>query len=782
VGEAVFSLYPFPNNPSGPYGANSYTTELPQDSNGRLYSLKLDKPFHTGSIEHRVTARFNRSLESSVVPVTRNALYSSVRPYFGTTNVAGYFTTNFSARLLNSFRASYGTTSGHFLDRRDPRLLGSTLLPDVSFLLNADVVGTNQKTEDLLGFLGSVNVAGFSPLGVDVARFPQKRQDETYQFGDLLTFSSGAHVISAGVDVRDIRLNSASEPNARPAIEFHGLRTPDLAGFVPVAPRVFSAASLAAAGIPAGVYHTLAFNGAVTGNPIAYTPLSLAQRHWDAYVQEQWRATSRLTLTAGIRAGRNGLPRDADNRILRGFDARQLADLAAKAINDPNPPVSCRNLPPPGCGDVPAIFARQFPPDFPDAFGQRSTVADPRIGFALTLNNGATVVRGGWGKQTAQFPAILITESQSAFPDYLPLNIAGYDPLVLTSFGNRAYNEGFRLAYPRTSSGVVAPGTANVIDHSGIALDPINLLVFKLQAPALDSVQPSFRLKSAYSLQQAFSLDHQFAESISASLSYVGAFGRNLLRATTPDGGFARAAVIPSGVPDRNGSPGFYPQLAPAQPRASDLFSLAKLVYEGSGTSSYHSLQATMRVQTRKGTTVFTALTYSHAIDNVTDLFDTAGAPALPQDSARRSERGSASFDQRLRVATHLVWQAPEQAWVFKRLELALIHIHSTGQPYTVNSAIDNNRDGNLTDRPPNASGRNMFRGPSSDALDFSLGRTFRFRDGRHLLQPRIEVFNALNRAELALPVRVAESPGFGSSVRTIAPARIVQAGLRYSF
>ncbi|MGH9767517.1 MAG: carboxypeptidase-like regulatory domain-containing protein, partial [Blastocatellia bacterium] len=45
AGDSVFSLFPFANNPVGPYGANTFTQVLPADANGTIYSLKLDHNF-----------------------------------------------------------------------------------------------------------------------------------------------------------------------------------------------------------------------------------------------------------------------------------------------------------------------------------------------------------------------------------------------------------------------------------------------------------------------------------------------------------------------------------------------------------------------------------------------------------------------------------------------------------------------------------------------------------------------------------------------------------------
>ena len=43
--DAVFSLFPFPNNPLGIYGANTLTQRLPAGGQGKVFSGKTDGNF-----------------------------------------------------------------------------------------------------------------------------------------------------------------------------------------------------------------------------------------------------------------------------------------------------------------------------------------------------------------------------------------------------------------------------------------------------------------------------------------------------------------------------------------------------------------------------------------------------------------------------------------------------------------------------------------------------------------------------------------------------------------
>ena len=148
--------------------------------------------------------------------------------------------------------------------------------------------------------------------------------------------------------------------------------------------------------------------------------------------------------------------------------------------------------------------------------------------------------------------------------------------------------------------------------------------------------------------------------------------------------------------------------------------------------------------------------------------------------------------------------------------KLVGVFTSQSGQPYTVNTSIDVNRDGNLTDRIQNvgllliggggdprvqlrlapgvsplgllapdgqdgAEGRNTFRAPGIISLDAALVKDFTFRE-RHAITFRMEGFNVLNRVNFGIPVRVLEAPGFGTSFNTTVPARTLQLALKYTF
>jgi hypothetical protein len=209
-----------------------------------------------------------------------------------------------------------------------------------------------------------------------------------------------------------------------------------------------------------------------------------------------------------------------------------------------------------------------------------------------------------------------------------------------------------------------------------------------------------------------------------------------------------------------------------------------------------------------------TAYTWAHAIDEVSDLFDLAGGPVLPQNSFNlRADRGNASFDVRHRFVFSFVWIIP----VFKQSKLlggwqaSGIGTLQSGQPFTILAPYDMNLDGNLTDRvnatqgfkevhkaerrfefpdalsqlaglgKDAAVGRNTFRAPGIATLDLATTKRFRFTETQNL-EFRAEFFNLFNRTHFGTPIHQVDFPGFGQSVNTLLPARTVQFALKYNF
>ena len=867
-GSAVFSLFPFPNNPNGPFGENTYTQVLPADGKAILVTGKLDMQFGSfRSLPKRsfwsffrqgdiLTGRYNMTHDKNTIPVTGGALFSSVRPRVQTQNIAYFLNRSLRKSVSDSIRFSFGRTKLEFKERRNASLAESSLFPDTPFLLNAPLLlnvtapggqpayisaaspagsalitslgypSFVKQTEQITGPLGQVSIPGFSPLGVDVYHFPQSRANNTFQIADTVTWIRKDHIYFFGADIRKVQINSTLDRNFRPYAVFNGLRSsaasPTLSVTAPdggpLPTRVFSGATLAAAGVPTGFFQNLSVEPNST--------IGIRSTQTNIFFQDQWQFSPHVRITLGLRYEFNTVPDTVTGRLEKAFNADELKKQATEAANE------CNNTDPNRCDDLVAALASAFPEDFKVTFGSDRNDFDVRFGTAWDLSNdGRRILRLGFGTYSGQSLAIVMSQSRAAFSDFLQLNVANFSPRSGSqTFLLNLSNPLVRALDP--SLAIIRPGTLNALPP----INPISLLTNRLVGlsnldltptiTGLDLVLPQSRLPTPYSMQYGATLELRLHNDYFLETSYVGTNGRRLLRLATPALGVDRSQLdeVGSTVSVQQLAPGssfpfFTGRLIAPQPTViSQSFVIAPIFFESDSGSSYNSLQLELRRRYSTGFQFNTAFTYSHATDDASDFFDTAGAFALPQSSVKRSERGSSNYDLRFRSVTQFLFDtsAKTRGKFLGNWQVAGVLTAQSGQPYTVNSAFDINRDGNLTDRlntttglligssgdkevqlriAPGVStfdllasdgqdgtiGRNTFRAPGIFTLDLALSRIFMTRDNQNL-RLRAEIFNVLNRTHFGVPVRILESPAFGRSQSTIVPPRTIQVALKYSF
>lgn len=857
-GDAIFSLFPFANNPNGLYGRNTFTQVLPASGEGKVLSGKINGSFKAFNREHQWTARYNFTDDQRTIPVTGGALFSSLRPRVQTQNFSTFLNSELTgpdaARpIFNQLRLSYGRTRLAFDDVRDTEFLSrSSLFPNTPFLLNAPFVsnetlpggsfvslrtfpGRNTETGldgigsilgGALGPLGQVVIAGFSPVGVDVFNFPQKRVNNTYQLADTATVRIGSHSFAFGADIRRTELNSDLPRNSRPLVTFNGApsiefdENPNTGArsnfrFGNFVAPVFLAASSAASG-----FFQSQTRGGLGSN------IGLRYHQFNFFGQDEWRVRPNLSLSYGLRYEYNSPPREVNRIIERSFNSPAL-DLV------------------PGLRNYIAGRTDIFDPD-------RRNFA-PRVGFAYSprlFGDKVSVIRAGYGIFYDQILGAVVSQSRNVFENFLNINFGGGIPLV---GGNETGFRDFTLFNPATTGicfarnangncvdfrTTIVGGTLNQSNNNIPLADLIRIVRTNFPG-GFGFTLPARQLESPMAQQYSVTFEQQLSSSLALSVGYVGTRGSHLLRVTTPnlgpntfigpiffdvprDENFTPISQIPF-VVGATFAPG--ERLTPAgaiiggRPVAN---AGSVTIYESSANSRYDALQLQLRGRySLLGATQFQVnYTYGKVTDDVSDVFDLAGASALPQNSLTfAGEYGPANFDVRHRVSSNYI--SDFSSWgknnsflhaIFNGLEIAGSGTFQTGQPFTINSINDVNLDGNLTDRLNSTTGivltddraqplrltvpaasllatfgqdgavpRNSFRAGNLWLTNAAVIKTIRFSEDTRLIF-RAEVFNFFNRANFGIPVRFLESPGFGRATETVTPARRIQFGLKLAF
>ena len=255
----------------------------------------------------------------------------------------------------------------------------------------------------------------------------------------------------------------------------------------------------------------------------------------------------------------------------------------------------------------------------------------------------------------------------------------------------------------------------------------------------------------------------------------------------------------------------------------------------GIANSSYNALQSSLRKRFSHGLSFLASYTFSKSIDDVSSFNITgsaaspvAGENDLPQNPFNlAAERGRSMFDARHRFVLSYEWSLPwwrqPHAWYQHALgnwQLNGITTFMSGTPFTVFDSQDVSLEGTAPEitgfsanRPnlvgdPNSgpqtvqewfnvnafqrlnpvtqagqfgtAGRNIVQGPGLQEWDFSIFKNIPMAESKQL-QFRAEFFNVFNHANFRLPDSDISSPTFGQ-IQEALPPRLVQLALKFLF
>ncbi len=821
AGEGVFSLYPLPNDPAGPFGSHTYTQVRDTDSNGFIGSARVDWYL---AETHSLAARYNFTDDRSILPFTGRALNSTLATATRTQNLS-LFLNSTGSTLANSLRVSYGRTALSFpTEKSSPLLFGSKPV--------AGIPDQGGEIPTLYGRFGPFGATGpigqlqilpFSPIGVDVFNFPQGRVDNTFQWSDFVSLRRGGHVWKWGFDLRKSQLNSFTDRNSRPLVLFApGLISQVCQGAFncPFATPdgLLSGTDAASLGAPAGLLQTL------STEPVPNTSLGLDFNQIDLFVQDEWRISNSLLLSLGLRYEYQSVPRDRHGRIESAFGraAGEFLHLEPAGSLEDRTIIETGNA----AFDQSLESWNDFLGGRPQIYEPDSNNWSPRLGLAWDPTGvGRIVLRAGYSLLFDANLGAVTSRSRNVFPTFVPLNL---DLSFSSSFqpGGRYLSQPAFLQFRPTGEPLVRPGTLNTYNLTDTAF-ATGIGTLFVQSPAF----PGAALSSnglAFTLPERdfqtptvqtlyLGVEGRLLRDHTWSLSYVGTRTGHLTRFLTPNGGPISVPVLYSSAtlgPLRLAS--LPPTLNPAQPGRpeSDLGSYT--IFTNSAPAEFHSLQFSWERRFRKGLQFRAHWTWSHALDQVSDPFDARGFFALPQDVTHLDgEWASSNFDVRHRLAGFLIWEPPWEGsgWV-RNWRFSMTTELQGGQPFTVNTVLDRNLDGNLTDRldsmngilvgPGQAQqfallpgtgiqdlvaergrsgkvGRNTFRAPVLKLVDFAAGRRLSFDEERHL-DVRIEMFNLFNSHNFGVPIRIVDSPAFGASFDQQSEPRNLRVMVRFFF
>ena len=366
IGVAIANLYPEPNR-NVPF--QNYVSSPRLEDGVDHFDLKLDHHVGSGSL---LTVRYSFGDRRLFEPFAGPAF--ALVPGYGNDvprraqNFLASETHVLSNSLVNDVRVVYNRVAIQVLQENQGLSLNQQVgLPDLS---------DDPRTWGL----SLITATGFSPLGSE-SNNPQDTALATVQVLDTLTWSTGAHLLSFGADLRFTRQDGFRDVQSRGFLNF----LPAITG---------NALADLLLGLPA-----------VTGGATLDNPQKLRAESYNFFVHDSIQLASNLTVSAGLRYELNLPPVDADDRA---------------------------NIYDPASGSLVPV-GTNFPRGGYEA--DRNNVA-PRLGIAWSPDAaGQTVVRGGYGiyyDQSSFAPGELLYFNPPFFDFGLAFQFPGLPPLTLT--------------------------------------------------------------------------------------------------------------------------------------------------------------------------------------------------------------------------------------------------------------------------------------------------------------------------------------------------------------
>jgi hypothetical protein len=668
--------------------------------------------------------------------------------------IAGSYLHTFNAHTLNDFRFGYTRRS---FQRRGVQLDSS---PSQSF----DIPGipSNGAFNNALPIF---NIAGYQQIGSPSNTNSNFRTDVT-EVVDTVSRLMGRHAVKFGLDFRWERLDVIQPPNPTGVFQFTQLFT-----------------------------NQPGANAAATGDPLASFLLGQVQqfsidlqgkvirpraRIQEYFVQDDWKATSRLTINGGVRWTLNFPSTDADNQgAIFDVQTEQLNYLGKNGYPD---------------------TAREL--HWHD-FG-------PRIGLSYRLGD-KTVVRSGYGlvwiEQTGittpftvpQFP-FLQTTSQRTLDNINPAFVLSAGPSV--------------APIPLTPDAGLGQGVFTVNRNLG----------------------------SGYAQQWNLAVQRELTHNISFEVAYAGSHITHVgipdvnINQLTVDQLLTGAALtqkVPNpffGQIPRSSSLGD-PTIAAGQLQRPFPRFLTVAPYRNNiGSTVYHAFEAKLEQRLARGLSYLVSYTHSKLIDTASSVFDAsiltgpiANFPVADSFNLRRERDSSTGDIPNVFVASY-TWEIPvgrghglnpsgvlgafTNGW-----QLTGIVTLQSGMPFAITQTTNFNSFAGFGVQRPNvvgspnlpsdqrtpkkwfntsafevapqftlgSSSRNPVRGPNYHDADIALIKHTPLREQLDL-EFRAEFFNLTNTPAFGQPNGVLGSSAFGTITSTASDPRVIQFGLKLNY
>jgi hypothetical protein len=637
LGLAFFNMFPLPNTGGSGLLTNNYTSAPLRTQTTDTYDVRIDQHF---SDKNTLFGRLTHNGETTISPNGFPNVYINPDGTLGTSSsgalvepvVTSYAGPNnevqnalaitynhvFSPSLVLSIKAAAFHSSIESWPANQHTNISTKLgfpCNSTSCINYADTgVGSSGLTHVTVN--GQNGTPTYTAIG-DTTFIPLLEYDTGFQYSGGLTWTKGAHSVRYGVGLIRRRATIGESSSPQGGFTFNGSYT----------------------GIPLG--------DLLEGIPITQARNNLFQQYgfrtWEpsAYIQDDWRTRSWLTVNAGMRYDIFTPYTEVHGRIATyNPHTGLLQSPALPGIQQSGPTAG-----------VPTLY----------------TDISPRIGFAATLKHN-TVVRGGFGltfypvnyhsPYFMESPPFVFNENctlQNESGTNVGCNTAQYGSGTVGQFANGiAANYG---TCPYTGSGcttgatfssstVACPGCVNSSGTAaqggiggaslaaGLPVPVLNVALATNTANYSGATFSSNPSNNAESYDEQFNLQVQkeFGGNV-VEVGYVGELGRHIAAfngsrnwnaAANPTESAPNGATLPAVVGGNTAAFGFLPGF-PYLNKTTLNTTISN------GSSAYNALQTSFVRRFKNGLTINFNYTWSHILDNVDNNKCTESPLTVPE-------------------------------------------------------------------------------------------------------------------------------------------------------
>jgi len=473
----------------------------------------------------------------------------------------------------------------------------------------------------LNGGLPAFVINGLQTLGSN-AFLPSDEVSSTIQTTDDLTKIYGKHTFKMGFEFQHVKFSTLQPPYSHGQFNFDNGQT-DIAGGG-TASNTGRAQFLlipTTSTVPGGVNYVGGANQVQLSN-ISQT--DNGKNYYGTYINDDWKATQKLTLNVGLRWDFFGLVfehhHNQANFVPGGVPTGAPMYIIPNGPNANNLSTSFKTLL--AQDGIQLAITDQYGAGLGNS--QKTNFA-PRLGFAYQVTP-KLVARGGFGLFYNGF------ENRGFSP-----NLGENYPFQF-NFNFQATDDHTPVTFPGCST--AGPGGTAVLE-TGFSCTPLSPLSVNASGLALRGIQ--FDYATPYSMGGNFTLQYELSPSLAVQAGYVTSLGRHL---EVFPGSNQVTQILGQTLPIVNGTQTTIKNFLPFPD-----FARGSSYAITEGSSHYHGLQTKIEKRFAGGLSFLGTYTWSQVRSDATDLLNNGSlggyrAPAVPGFGIR-GDYGLASFDIR---------------------------------------------------------------------------------------------------------------------------------------